>query len=366
MKTPVRILHVLAGMNRGGAETLVMNLFRNVDRNKIMYDFILFREEECDYNSEIKQLGGKIFYIPRYCGRNHFKFKKHWRSFFKTHPEYTIIHGHVRSTASIYLKIAKKHSLITIAHSHGVSSGKGLAAIFKNILQKRINNYADHVFACSTEAGRWLFGSRPFYKINNAIDYSEFKYDKNKRNEMRSFLDLDDKIVIGHVGRFHPLKNHSFLLDIFQKMIQVNKNIRLLLIGDGSKKAEIKKRINQLNMTDKVILLGKRSDIPDLFQAMDVFVFPSLYEGLGIVLIEAQAAGLPCIASENVPEEAKITDLVEFMSLNAPPQKWADRILSKLGHERKDTSQAIIESGYDIKKVSKWLQDFYLKLVSIR
>lgn len=361
MSSPLRILHVLAGMNRGGAESFVMNVYRNIDRKKVQFDFILFRKEECDFNQEIRDLRGEIYWIPRYNGKNHFIFKRAWNKFFKEHSDYKIIHGHVRSTASIYLKIANKNGLTTIAHSHNTSSGKGLDAIVKNVLQYPIKTIADHCFACSKSAGLWLFGENTnFHVLNNAIDTTKFIFNDNIRDGKREELGIKSKFVIGHIGRFHIQKNHTFLIDVFKELHDKNEDAVLLLVGDGELRSSIEKKIKVLKLVDNVILTGVRSDIPELLQAMDVFVFPSLFEGLGIVVVEAQAAGLPCIIADTIPQEAHVTDLIENLSLNDSSAIWTNKILEQINHKRKDTYQEIVKCRYDIKEIVKWLEDFYL------
>jgi len=368
MSNPIRVLQVLAGMNRGGAETLVMNLYRNLDRTKVQFDFILFRKEECDYNEEIRKLGGNIYWIPRYNGKNHFRYKKAWRTFFKEHPEYRIIHGHVRSTASIYLKIAKKYNLSTIAHSHSTSSrGSIVEQIFKNAIQYPIRHTADYIFACSLDAGKWLFGVKALQKDNfklipNAIEIKDYKFDKALRKKIRTQMDVRDKCIIGHIGSFTPPKNHAFLLDVFKTIYDHNKDVAMLLIGDGELRPQIEKRIKELNLADAILLTGVRSDIPALLQAMDIFVFPSLFEGLGIAVIEAQASGLPCVLADSIPSEAHVTDLVETLSLNDSLKTWADTIIAHKGGSRRDSQQEIIKSGYDIAETAVILEEHYLAI----
>ncbi|MDC3411847.1 glycosyltransferase family 1 protein [Terrihalobacillus insolitus] len=356
-------------MNRGGAETMIMNLYRNIDRSKIQFDFIVHTEDKCAFDDEIYKLGGRIFRVPTYKGTNHLPYLKNWEHFFKKHPEYKIIHGHVRSTASIYLKIAKKYGLITIAHSHSTSSGNGLSAIAKNVLQFPIRHVADYFFACTKTAGEWLFGKKTCQKENfhifkNAIDAKKFVFNNVVRSRVRKELRIEDKFVIGHVGRFHSSKNHEFLIDIFKNVHKKNDNAILLLVGDGDLQDTIRKRVYNLGLDNNVIFTGVRSDIPELFQAMDMFVFPSLYEGLGIVLIEAQATGLPCVIANTIPKEALITDNVKQFSLTESPKVWTEAILKRMdSYERKSTYAKIKDSGYDIEESHRWLQEFYLGLV---
>lgn len=372
MSNPIRVLQVLAGMNRGGAETFIMNVYRNIDRTKVQFDFVLFRKEECDYNEEIGKLGGKIYWIPRYNGRNHFKFKKAWHTFLKEHPEYKIIHGHVRSTASIYLKIANKHSLTTIAHSHSTSSrGSGAEQLIKNIIQLPIRYTADYLFSCSDEAGEWLFGKKSTKKENyrivkNAINTEEFKYNRIRRDEIRKQLAIQDKFVIGHIGTFTTPKNHTFLIDVFKAVHEQNREAILLLVGDGALRSSIEKKIEELRLSDSVKLIGVRSDIPNLVQAMDIFVFPSLFEGLPVTVIEAQTSGLPCIISDTITTEVKITNSIKSLSLKETPDYWSGEILKIDNNLIRDNQNKLIsENGYDIREVANWLQNFYINSKTI-
>jgi len=366
MNSPLRVLHVLAGMNLGGAETFIMNVYRNIDRTKVQFDFILFRKEECEFNSEIRELGGKIYWIPRYNGKNHFKFKKAWNNFFKTHPTYKVIHGHVRSTASIYLKIAKKYGLTTIAHSHSSSSrGKLIDRFIKKLFQFQIRIIANYFFSCSNEAGKWLFGKKVVNKenyklIKNAIEADKFIYNNISRDNTRNALKIQHNFVIGHIGSFTYPKNHDFLINVFKEVHNRQGNAILLLIGDGELRSSIEEKIKDYNLTGNVILTGVRSDIPDLLQAMDVFVFPSLFEGLGIVAIEAQAAGLPCIVSDVLPQEAFVTNLIQKVSLKESLSKWAHYILKRENYKRANTHEQIVSKGYDINDTVKWLENFYI------
>jgi glycosyltransferase involved in cell wall biosynthesis len=367
MSGPIRVLQVFAQMNRGGAETMIMNLYRNTDRSKIQFDFIVHTEDKCAFDDEIRDLGGEIFRIPAYNGKNHITYMKKWKNFFEDHPEYKIVHGHVRSTASIYLKIAKRYGLVTIAHSHSTSSGKGISAIAKNILQYPIRHTADYLFACSNSAGEWLFGKKiykneNFIVLNNAIDSQKFVFDEKIRKEKRKELGIDDKFVIGHVGRFNTPKNHVFLIDIFNEVHKKNDNALLLLVGEGDLQDSIQKKVYHLGLEKNVIFTGVRSDVTELLQAMDTFVFPSLYEGLGIAAIEAQASGLTCFVSKEIPDEVILTNSIKKISLNEKAEVWVNNILKTTEYERKDKDNIneIIKSGYDIKTSSKWLMNFYL------
>ncbi|WP_432694251.1 glycosyltransferase family 1 protein [Priestia aryabhattai] len=368
MEKRIRVLHVLGGMGRGGAETMAMNIYRSIDRSKVQFDFVVHTDSECDYDKEIVELGGIIHRIPRYKGTNHLAYRKAWHKFFQDNSDYAIIHGHVRSTASIYLGIAKKYGLITIAHSHNTSSGAGFSAFVKNSFQYRIRFIADYLFACSLSAGKWLFGENACIKSNfillkNAIDTKKFKYNPDTRVAKRDELGLVDKFVIGHVGRFHEQKNHTFIVDIFKGIKEKKSNAVLLLIGEGELKKDIEKKVENLELTDSVIFTGIRSDIPELLQSMDLFLFPSLHEGLPVTLIETQAAGLPSLVADTVTKEVQLTNMVKYLPLDSQIDNWVSEAL-KYGNKNDrdtDTSKDLIKAGYDIETGAKWYEEFVIK-----
>ncbi|HAQ39737.1 MAG TPA: glycosyltransferase family 1 protein [Clostridiales bacterium] len=368
MAEPIRVLQVFAKMNRGGAETMIMDLYHHIDRTKVQFDFIVHTAEKCDFDDEIEQLGGNIYSMPKYNGKNHFIYKKAWDDFFKEHSEYNIIHGHLRSTAAIYLKIAKRYGMITIAHSHSTSSGNGYKAFVKNLLQHQIKFTSDYMLACSYDAGKWLFGGKNIElnkckNLKNAIEISKFIFNKDVRMKVRKDLNLDGKYVVGHVGRFYPPKNHEFVIDVFNLIKKEKDNAVLILIGDGPDRKIIEDKVQKFGLGNSVIFLGVRSDVNELIQAMDVFLFPSKYEGLGIVLIEAQASGLKCIVSDLIPEEAFVTDLVESISLKKSTDVWKTAILKYSdGYPRRNTYEEIKAKGYDIIDTANWLENFYLSI----
>lgn len=368
MSEQIRVLQVFGKMDCGGAETFIMNVYRNIDRKKVQFDFIIHSEDEGYYDKEIESLGGRIYRVPKFKILNYFNYAKAWNDFFKMHKQYKIIHGHIYSVAGIYMSIAKKYGLKTVVHSHSTqNSGNWLTKLVKDRLVKKLGKQEDYLMACSKVAGEWCFGkNNQFDVINNAIDVSRFKFNPLKRSELRNKMNLDDSFVIMHVGRFDSSKNHSFLIDIFYKICEINDKAVLMLIGKGKLKDGIEVKVKTLGLEDKVMFLGYRNDVPDLLQAADIFLFPSLYEGLGIVLIEAQASGLPCIISDVVPSEAIITQLVEQISLKDSATIWANKVLEySEEHERKDMSQEIISAGFDIKEVSKILEDFYINCCNV-
>lgn len=372
MSEPIRILQVFATMNRGGAESMIMNLYRQIDRKKIQFDFVVHTEDKCAFDDEIEQLGGNVHRIPRYNGKNHLTYIKAWKFIFMNHPEYKIIHGHIRSTAAIYLKIAKNYNVVTISHSHSTSSGSGITSVIKNIMQLPIRSISDYFFACSEEAGNWLFGKKivnsgRFYVLNNAIDINLFQFDSNIRNITRNELNIRNKFVIGHVGRFHPTKNQAFLIEIFKVLHDKNQDTMLVLVGDGELKKSIQSKVLEANLESSIIFTGVRPDVNKLMQAMDLLVMPSIYEGLPVTLVEAQTSGLKCIVSDKITREINITDLVEFYPLDYSHDKWANLILDHMDtYKRRDTSEEIRMAGYDIEENSLWLERFYIKKLKLR
>lgn len=370
MDKPIRVLQVMSSMNRGGAETMIMNIYRNIDRSKVQFDFVVHTNKKSDYEDEILSLGGKVYSVPRYKGKNHFGYKKAWKEFFNKHNEYKVIHGHVRSTAIIYLSIAKQFGLTTIAHSHNTASDNNIKGLVKNILQYPLRHKVDYLFSCSDLAGKWLFGEKAinrknYFLLKNAIKARDFVYNEKIREEKRKELDLIDNLVIGHVGRFHYQKNHSFLIDIFNQILKLENKAVLLLIGQGNLLEEIKEKVKKLKIEDKVIFTGVRGDIPELLQAIDLIVFPSFHEGLPVTMIEAQAAGVPCLISDTITKEVIITDLVKQVSIKKDAKIWAKEAL-EIAYKTKRQSQLqnIIASGYDIGDTAKKLTSFYISLTN--
>ncbi|MBZ9636627.1 glycosyltransferase family 1 protein [Clostridium sp. FP1] len=363
----IRVLNILHSMDCGGTETMIMNYYRKIDRNKIQFDFLLTNSNHCDYEEEILKLGGKIYRIPLLTKKKPWVYCKGISDFFKEHKEYRIVHSHTTSKSVIPLFYAKKNMIpVRIAHCHGSKSESGINGKIRSALRPFLKLVTTDYFACSKDAGIYLFGETYFNlgKINiikNPVDSSKYLFSEQKRLEIRKLLNLDNRFVIGHVGRFHPVKNHTFLIDVFNEVHKNNPNATLVLIGTGSEQERIKEKVVKLKLTNSVEFLGLRNDVADLLQAIDVFVFPSLYEGLGLVTIEAQASGLPCVISDTIPKEVSITGLVKCINLNDPIENWAEEIIESGNVKRQNTQVEIIKSGYDISKNAEWLQKFYLK-----
>ena len=358
-----RVLHVIQKMGYGGIETLIMNIYRNIDRTKIQFDFAKNTEEKGEYEEEIEKLGGKIYKLPK--RRNHFLFyKKAWNQFFKEHQgEYSTIHMHVSSLTDIQPLIsAKKYGVKNrLIHSHNTFQKGILHNILNRVHRVYIRKYATKLLACSTEAGEYCFGNQKFEVIKNGIDSKKYIYNDDTRKKIRSMLNMPEEILaLVHVGRFSEQKNHTFLIDIFKEIYNRNKNARLFLVGDGVLKESIETKVKELKLQDKVIFLGTMDNVNEILQAMDAFLLPSLHEGLPVVGIEAQAAGLPIYISDTVSPEVKITNLVTFYPLQESAENWAKNILNTIDTKKRSNTQSqIIQAGYDIVNTAKTLEKYY-------
>lgn len=364
MLEPVRILHVVVNMNRGGAETLLMNLYRNLDRSMVQFDFLTSRAGVFD--EEILAMGGRIHRIPYISESGHFKYIRALDEFFSSHKEYTIVHSHMDKMSGFVVRSAGKVGIpVRIAHSHNTKSEGGRATrLYKWYAGKQIPSLATDYLACSNEAGNWLFPNKSseVHVLHNGIESQQFVFRPEIRNQIRKELNINEETyVVGHVGRFVHQKNHQYLIERFADFESANKNSVLLLAGDGPLRSELESQVHNLGITDKVKFLGVRSDINCLLQAFDVFVFPSHHEGLPLVLIEAQGSGLPCIISDRISHEVDMKlGLVKHLP-HRDPEQWIERMteLSQKRPSRLIPADALSKQGYDIKELTEWLQKFY-------
>lgn len=358
---PIRVLHVVTYMGRGGLETMLMNYYRKINRNIIQFDFLVHRDFEADYDQEILSLGGKIYRLTRLNPANK-KYLGELDRFFKTHTEYKIVHSHLDCMAGIPLKYAKKNGVpIRIAHAHSSNQTKDKKYLLKLIFKKNINKSATDLFACAQDAGTWMFGSNQFNVLNNAINTKAYVVNREIGQAVREELKIpEDAFVVGHVGRFAPPKNHEFIVEIFAEVLKVKHNSFLLLVGDGDLKGKIEALTTELGIRDNVIFAGLRSDVNRILQAMDVFLFPSIYEGLPLSIIEAQAAGLPCLISDKVPIECQKTNLVRQIPLKESLTVWRDAVIDEGKVSKRNTFEEISNAGFDIYSNAKWLEKFYL------
>lgn len=371
---PRRVLHVIGAMDRGGAETLIMNVYRNIDRSILQFDFLVHETRECDFDSEIRSLGGSIYSIDRLNGINSVSYIKQCRDFFRKHHGYCAVHVHIGSSAYFVIKEAKKFGLFCIAHSHNTSPDLSLPEIGFRLFSYPTRYIADYYLACSREAGVDRFGkavvtSNSFSVLNNGIDVERYKFSSKSRSSMRRDLGIaPEQKAICHIGRFSEQKNHEFLLRAFAECESSHFNGVLFLIGRGPLRNNLEQLAAELNIRDKVVFLGVRSDIPDLLMAMDLFVFPSKWEGLGIAVIEAQASGLPCILSPALPDLAVCSPYAYKMDSLNSTAAWAERMIDepiRADTDRPDGVNNVRRSGFDIKRTVDSLASLYLDHVAI-
>lgn len=374
MNKPERVLILDTVMDRGGAETMTMNYFRNMDRTKITYDFLVHRDYKAEYEDEIISMGGQIYRICPPYPQNWFKYIRSIKKIFKEHPEYRIIHCNMMELGYPAYMAAKKCGIpVRICHAHIAPDKVNITvkSIIRSIYKSKMKREITHKFACGKDAAKWVFGENNISDvvyIKNAIDSDKYKYRPEIASEVRKEFDLGDRFVVGHVGRFFLQKNHSFIVEIFRCIAQMDDKAVLMLVGGGELDDAImnqtKNAIKIAGLSDRVIFTGVRSDVDRLIQAFDVFILPSLFEGFPVVLVEAQAAGLKCVISDTVSSECDITGNIESISLNEDASFWAERILSyKKSYKKEDMQQTIIDAGYDIHSNAKWLEDYYLRIL---
>ena len=371
MSSPKIVLHVVGRLDIGGAESRIMDLYRNIDREKVQFHFVQHTKDRCAFEEEVERLGGKVYHVPRFNVKNYFSYKKAWKDFFQKHPEIKVVQGHMTSTAAIYLPIAKKTGVeVTIAHARSAGVDPGMKGKITRFLRRNLYEKCDYRFTCSEMAGEAVFGDqnqipRQATFIPNAIEVDKFKFDEETRNQIRYELGLKDKFVIGHVGRFSHMKNHKYMLQILKQCIEVEKEKNLpetvfMFLGDGELKEEIMEQAVAMGISSRVLFMGNKRDIYRYYQAMDYFLLPSLYEGLPGTAVEAQASGLPGIMSDTVTREAVVTDLLQVRSIKEEPRLWAEEILKSNKKDRIIYAQKVKDASFDVKEQAKRMQEFYL------
>lgn len=363
----ISVLQVLDFVNHNsGVSAIVVNYYSNMPKERVKCDFLLYEEPEADLAELLKQNGAKIYVSGQPEGRNILQYRKKIRNFFDTHgEEYDMIHVHIPNAAFIILESAKRYGIpVRILHSHNARGADGIGKKIRNyVLNKWGIFYADEFFACSKSAGRYLFGESAVAQekvrvIPNAVDVRRYRYSEEKRLKMRRELGVENNLVLGHVGRFAEQKNHVQLIDIFYETQKRYPDAKLLLLGDGPLRLQVEEKIKQLGIADKVMFVGTVDHVWDYMQAMDIFLLPSLYEGLPVVCVEAQAADLPCLLSDRISDEIKLTENVYFLD-NGDIAAWVDKIGKVRYHLRKDD---INIEDYNIEQAGKKLEEIYNSL----
>ncbi len=382
-----RVLHVLGGTALGGAESRVMDLFRHMDRDKVTFDFLVHMDplkyeeavkkgidpmklrEPQYYDEEIKSLGGRIYAVPRFTGKNLIQYRRAFTGFFACHNGYMVVEGHMTSTASIYLPIAKSYGIkTTAAHARSAGTDTGIKGTATRVLRSGLYRRSDVLLTCSKTAGLSAFGAHTMYYIPNAIDIGRYSYDDDKAAAVRAKLGIADRRVIGHAGRFHYAKNHEYLLDIFREIHQNDKSTVLLLLGEGPLMDMMKAKASQAGIADSVIFAGNIADPAPYYMAMDYFVFPSRYEGLPGTVVEALSTGLPCLISDTIADEVICTPYIRSMSIEHDPKEWADEVMSYFkadchAQRLEDASKApglMKAAGFDAGALAGTMQEFYM------
>lgn len=373
MANPYIVLHVNGRLDRGGAESRIMDLYRAIDREKVQFHFVEHTTDRCAYEEEIESLGGKVYHLPRFNMINIMAYHKAWKELLQAHPEIRTVHGHMTSTAGIYLPIAKKMGRKTIAHARSAGVEPGIKGKLTRFLRRNLWKQADTLLTCSKEAGISVFGEKAVDAgmvqfFPNAIPVDKFTFDPEERERVRQELKQvceieDNTFVLGHVGRFSPVKNHKYLLQIMAAYCKKNPNSVLLLLGDGPTMEETKAQAKALGIENKVLFLGNHSDVYRYYNAMDCFLLPSFYEGLPGTAIEAQACGLPGLLSDTITREAAVTELMEYADITESPEVWAEKletIRKKTIDARADYANVVKAAGFDVAEQAEKLQRFYL------
>lgn len=366
---PVRVLHIVRKMDMGGVQSMIMNYYRNIDRSKIQFDFVVQEKETGYFDREIELLGGKIYRIPPV--KNIISYYQSLNKIFKEN-DYEIIHTHQNFANVHALFLAYINQIRNrISHSHNNFQERRIIRKFIKIwLRILINKFSTEKFACSINAGIWLYGKKMYDNgkvtiINNAIETEKFVFNMGIRERLRENLKLDNSLVVGHIGNFFEQKNHKFIIEIFEEIYKNNYNSVLLLVGKGELRVDIEKLVKNKGLDRNVFFLGVRKDISDLLNIFDVFIFPSFHEGLPVTLVEAQASGLKCIISDKITKEIDLTGLTEYLPLEKGAKYWANVVLNSDSNiiKRKNMAEEIIDNAYDIKLESLKLQKIYESLI---
>ncbi len=346
-----------------GISSMVMNYMKHFDPQKVIYDFVVWNDVRDDIKERVEKCGRKIYKLPNRT-RSPINYYYALKTLIKN-DYYPIVHAHGNSSTLYIEMLAAKQAGVNVRISHCHNSTCAHMLLHRLLKWPFMHSYS-HAFACSKKAGEWLFDG-PFEIVTNGIELDRFSYKKHIRDKVRNELGLSGKKVIGHIGIFNIAKNHEFLIDIFANLVKRDNSYRLVLIGEGRLKNKVRDKVRKLGLNDYLLFLGSRNDVQNLLQAIDLFVMPSRYEGLPFVLIEAQAAGLPCVVSKNITEEVNITGLLKYVSLEQPPEYWANEIEKMPNIDREMASikacEALRNAGYDIKVEAKKLENRYLSML---
>lgn len=343
-----------------------MNVYRNMDRSAVQFDFLVFHSERECYESEIEEFGGHVYHVPIMEGANLLRRRRMLDDFFNERHDYVAVHGHMAALGKDYLRSAAEHGIERrFSHSHIADFERTPRNIVKQAFQKGFGEYATLRLACSKAAGEFMYPGQSFEVVNNGIDTTAFTFDANRRRQFRETLGVPaGSKLIGHVGRFELMKNHYFLVDVFAELCHRDERIFCVLAGDGSLRTSIESKVSSLNLDGRVRFVGLVDDMPSFYDGIDCFVMPSLFEGLPFSAVEAQCSGVPCILSNRITEEVAITNQVEYLPLEAGTNAWADdieRILERGSSSARETyANVVAGAGFDIKEIASDLFKLYV------
>ena len=376
MMKKIKLLFYTELWANAGIESVIMSLFRNFDLERISVDIMASQNLSDFYDDEIKQLGGmKIITLDAKYDSPAKRMIANQEAFARAirKNKYDIVHLHMCNAASmIYGKIAKENGVkVVVYHSHNTNLStkhRLIKTAVHNICKWKYERYADILFSCSDLASKWMYTKKSVSQnrvvlVKNAIDLDRFEFNQTVRDEYRKKLSVQDKFVVGHIGRFAVAKNHAFIIDIFSALHRKDSNTTLLLIGEGEDETKIREKVEQLELTESVIFYGTTREIPQMLWAMDAFLLPSFFEGNPVVGIEAQAASTPCLFADTITKMCQLTDIVTFASLNDSPEKWAELLLDVKGRKRTPTKEMMKQAGYDITQVASMVQELYEKAI---
>lgn len=359
----IKILQVVGKMHRAGMETLIMNIYRNIDRSEIQFDFCVHSDEPGAYDNEIRKLGGNIYHLPSASVSNLFKLQTATENFFLKHNDYKAVHVHYSCVGYYYFKAAKKVGINNlIYHAHNSNRESGVKAKLRYLMEQQSVKKANIRFACSDLAAKYNFGNEDYIMLNNGINTSKYRFSKEARLTVREKLGVMDRKVCIHIGRFDIQKNHAFLIEAFDKAFQKNNQLELLLLGNGVLKESIQKNISSLSSTNHIHFLGNVDNVAEILSAADLFLLPSLYEGLPLTLVEAQTSGIKCLVSDVITKEAVVVPELVVQCALTSSDIWAEKILELLEYERRDTSDIVKKAGFDSNEIAKYMECFYQEL----
>lgn len=361
---PIRVLHIVGAIYPGGLENFIMNLYEKIDKEKFQFDVAVHLRKENDYTEKIRAMGGEVYELPRLTKAPLRSLQQLYRLVRRN--QYPIVIRHTANAlVAPQLLVSRLAGARTICHSHNETDPQKLLHKLGRILMNV--SVCDRI-ACSDKAGKWMFGKKDFKLVHNAIDIEKFTYSAQKEERIRKEFQLGNKKVYGHIANFIESKNHGYLLRIFQELSELDKEAVFFCLGEGESRPEIEEEIKRLKLQDKVILTGIRKDVEDFMSCFDVLIFPSVFEGLPLTLIEAQAAGLPCLISDTITKEVVVTEgLVEYLSIQEEPVKWAEKVVTMLSKEPKEKTRrcqlySIKDAGYDMNTLAEWYEAYFFQI----